>query len=143
MAWWIWFVGGLLLLVFELVTPGGLFFLFFGIAGLSVGVLAAIGVGPDWLLLLVFSVLSVASLLLFRGPLLRRLKASKGPEHVVDSLVGAVVVLSEDVAAHGIGKAELRGTGWNVENAGSEALAAGRRCVVVRIEGLKLVVRPE
>jgi len=49
----------------------------------------------------------------------------------------------EDVPAHGIGKAELRGTGWSVENAAAEALAAGRRCVVVRVEGLKLVVRPE
>jgi membrane protein implicated in regulation of membrane protease activity len=140
---WIWFVGGLVLLLFELMTPGGFFFVFFGIAGLSVGALAMLGVGPDWLLLLVFSLLSVGSLLLFRGPMLRRLSPAKGPEHAVDSLVGSVVVLMEDVPANGTGKAELRGTGWSVQNLADEALAVGRRCVVVRVEGLKLVVRPE
>jgi inner membrane protein len=143
MPWWIWFVGGLFLLLLELVTPGVLFFLFFGVAGLAVGVLAVLGVGPDWLLLLIFSGLSVLSLLVFRGPLLRRLKSDKPAERQIDSLVGVVVVLSEDIAAHAIGKAELRGTSWNVENASDAALAAGRRCVVVRLEGLKLVVRPE
>ncbi|HMI93264.1 MAG TPA: NfeD family protein [Polyangiales bacterium] len=145
MPWWSWFVGGLVLLLFELVTPGGFYFIFFGVAGISVGVLAALGVGPDWLLVLIFSVLSVGSLLLFRGPLLRRLGASRGqePKHAVDSLVGAVVVLMEDLPANGIGKGELRGTGWSVQNAAGEALAIGRRCVVLRVEGLKLVVRPE
>ena len=145
MPWWTWFVGGLVLLLFELVTPGGFYFVFFGVAGICVGLLAALGVGPDWLLVLIFSVLSVGSLLLFRGPLLRRLGGDRAqaPAHAVDSLVGAVVVLMEDVPAHGTGKAELRGTGWSVQNAAAEALAAGRRCIVVRVEGLKLVVRPE
>jgi membrane protein implicated in regulation of membrane protease activity len=143
MPWWIWFVGGLSLLLIEMITPGGFFFLFFGVAGLIVGLLSALGVGPDWVLLLLFSAMSVTSLLLFRGPLLRRLKGGQDGERVVDSLVGAVAVLTEDLAGNGQGKAELRGTSWTVQNAASEALEAGRRCVVVRVEGLKLVVRPQ
>jgi membrane protein implicated in regulation of membrane protease activity len=143
MPWWIWFVGGLVLLLIEMITPGGFFFLFFGVAGLIVGVLSALGVGPDWVLWLLFSVLSVGSLLLFRGPLLRRIKDRHDAERPVDSLVGAVAVLTEDLAGHGTGKAELRGTVWNVQNAVNEALTTGRACVVVRVDGLKLVVRPQ
>jgi membrane protein implicated in regulation of membrane protease activity len=143
MPWWIWFVGGLLLLLIEMITPGGFFFLFFGVAGLIVGVLSALGVGPEWVLWLLFSVLSVGSLLLFRGPLLRRIKDRHDAGRPVDSLVGAVAVLTEDLAANGSGKAELRGTVWNVQNAVNEALASGSRCVVVQVDGLKLVVRPQ
>ena len=143
MPWWIWFASGLVLLLIEMITPGGFFFLFFGVAGLVVGLLSALGVGPDWVLWLLFSAMSVTSLLLFRGPLLRRIKGGQDGGRAVDSLVGAVAVLTEDLAGNGVGKAELRGTVWNVQNADGEALASGRRCVVVRVEGLKLLVRPQ
>jgi membrane protein implicated in regulation of membrane protease activity len=100
-------------------------------------------VGPDWVLWLIFSVGSVGSLLAFRSPLLRFMKAREGASTPVDSLVGVQVVLSDDVPPHGQGKAELRGTVWNVENAGDTALSRGQRCRVARVEGLKLVVQAE
>jgi branched-chain amino acid transport system substrate-binding protein len=88
MTWWIWILAGLGVLLLELVTPGGFYFLFFGASAIAVGVLAATGVASDWVQLLVFSVLSVTSLLVFRGPLLRRLKATERNHGPVDSLVG-------------------------------------------------------
>ncbi|HOI10327.1 MAG TPA: NfeD family protein, partial [Myxococcota bacterium] len=75
MLWWIWVVAGLVLVVLELLTPG-LFLLFFGAAAIVVGVAAGAGLAmPLWAELLAFSVLSVVSLLVFRGPLLRRMKS--------------------------------------------------------------------
>ena len=72
MLWWHWAVLGLLLAAAELLTPGGFFVIFFGLGGLVVAVLAAMGLAePLWLQILLFSVFSVASLLLFRNPLLR------------------------------------------------------------------------
>jgi membrane protein implicated in regulation of membrane protease activity len=143
MTWWIWILGGLGVLLLELVTPGGFYFLFFGAAALVVGVLVALGIATDWLQWLVFSALSVVSLLLFRGPLLRKLKAADAAAAPVDSLVGQSVVITEEVGSDGLGKAALRGTVWNVQNAGTEALALGRRCRVLRVDGLKLVVQAE
>ena len=143
MTWWIWILGGLGVLLLELLTPGGFYFLFFGGAALVVGVLAGLGIGPDWVLWLVFSVLSAGSLAVFRGPLLRRLQADQDAAPAVDSLVGQSVVITEETAGGGLGKAELRGTVWNVQNAGTEALATGRRCRVLRVDGLKLVVQAE
>ena len=56
----------------EMLTPGGFYFLFFGVAALVVGILAGLGAGgPLWAQLVVFSVLSVACLFVLRPYLVR------------------------------------------------------------------------
>ena len=143
MTWWIWVLAGIGVVLLELVTLGGFYFLFFGAAAISVGALSALGMDADWLQWLVFSVLSVGSLLAFRGRLLRRFAPKHGGGHQVDSLIGQSVVITEEAAAGGLGKGELRGTVWNVQNAGSTALPSGQRCRVTRVDGLRLVVEEE
>lgn len=141
MLWWFWIVLGLALVALELVTPGGFFVIFFGIGALTVGALVLIGlVEPVWLQWLLFPVVAVVTLRLFRQPLLGRMRV---PEHVVDSLVGEVAVVAGDIPPGGHGRAELRGTSWNARNAGATTLAAGRRCRVVAVEGLMLDLREE
>jgi inner membrane protein len=142
MAWWVWLLVGLGLLGFEMLTPGGFFMLFFGLAALVVGALAGSGLTqPVWLQWLLFSVLSVGSLLLFRRPLLAWLQSPEAT--AVAGLVGDVAVLLDDVAPGTVGKAELRGTAWSVRHDGPETLTRGRRCRVERVDGLMLHVRPE
>jgi hypothetical protein len=144
MVWWSWLLLGFALLALEVTTPGGFFFLFFGFAALVVGALAGAGVGePAWVDWLLFSVLSVTSLVLFRGRLLAYLKTPDAPTGSVGQLVGEVAVLLEDLAPGAVAKAELRGTPWSVRTNGGECLARGRRCRVERVEGLTLWVRPE
>jgi membrane protein implicated in regulation of membrane protease activity len=66
MAWWVWVLVGLGLLGVEVLTPGGFFVLFFGLGALAVGVLVGLGAGgPAWLQLLLFSLLSTVTLVLF------------------------------------------------------------------------------
>jgi inner membrane protein len=98
--------------------------------------------GPMWLQWLLFSVISVGTLALFRRPLLRMVEPASRP-HEVDSLVGETAVALDDIQAGAIGKAELRGTAWTARNVGSGALARGQRCKVERVEGLMLFVRSE
>jgi inner membrane protein len=142
MVWWIWLLGGLALLLLEMATPGGFFFLFFGSAALAVGVLAGLGVEQDWLQVVIFSVLSVGSLLIFRGPLMRRMAERPG-RAAVDAIAGETATLTEDLPPRGLGKAELRGSSWNAQNATDHALGKGQRCRVERVDGLTLIVRPE
>jgi membrane protein implicated in regulation of membrane protease activity len=142
MAWWVWLLAGLGLLGFELLTPGGFFILFFGLGALIVGALAGLGLTePVWLQWLLFSLLSVGSLLLFRRRLLAWLQSPEARAAV--GLVGDVAVLLDDVPPGAVGKAELRGTAWSVRHDGPETLARGRRCRVERVDGLTLHVRPE
>ena len=141
MLWWVWILLGFLLLLAELLTPGGLYLLFFGVAAIVVGLLSGLNLtGPPWMQWLMFSILSVVALSLFRRPLLKRLRpASLGGE--VDSLVGETAIALEDMAVDAIGKAELHGSAWSARNVGGNLLARGQRCTVERVDGLMLCVR--
>jgi inner membrane protein len=142
MDWWIWLIVGLALLGAELLTPGGFFVFFFGLAALAVGGLSSLGLGGQlWAQGLLFSVLSVGSIALFRHRLVRWLGAH--PDRPVDSLVGAVGTMQESLAPDGVGKVELRGTAWTARNVGSRFLQPGERCRVTRVDGLTLMVRAE
>ncbi len=44
MVWWAWVLVGFLLLLGEILTPGGFFILFFGVGALVVGALGALGI---------------------------------------------------------------------------------------------------
>ena len=143
MAWWHWILFGLALLAAEMLTPGGFFVFFFGVAALLVGALVGldlVGSTAQWLL---FSVLSIVSLLLFRRRLLARFTAPGTHRGDIDSLQGEVAVPSQDLAPGAVGKAELRGTSWTVRNVGELPLRAGQRCRVDGKDGLTLFVRAE
>jgi membrane protein implicated in regulation of membrane protease activity len=137
MVWWLWVLVGLALLVVELVTPGGLFALFFGFGALAVAVLAALGVGPivQWL---AFTAISLVLLATLRRVIQDRLHVRRDP---VDSIVGEEAVLLEDLPAGGEAKAELRGVPWSARAASDVSLRAGQRCHVERVDGLVLWIR--
>jgi len=142
MLWWYWLLLGLMLAGAEMIAPGGFYLLFFGIAALIVGALAGFDVvAADWMQWLLFSVIAVVSMLLFRRPLLR---ISQGhPPQQVDTMVGEAAVLLEDVPPGQTGKAELRGTTWTAKNAGAASLQKGQRAAVSKVDGLTLWLKPE
>ena len=142
MEWWAWVLLGIVLLLAEIVTPGGFYIIFFGVGAVAVGVLAGFDLGgPLWFQFILFSLISVLALWLFREKLLRLTQG--GPRHNVDSLVGETAVAAENIAANSIGKAEMRGTSWTARNVGEKPLARGERCTVERIEGLTIFIRAE
>jgi membrane protein implicated in regulation of membrane protease activity len=144
MIWWYWMLVGLMLLGAEMVTPGGFYMLFFGLAALAVGTLAGAGlVQAEWLQWLLFSGLAILSLLVFRGPLLAWIKTHDKEMPNVDSMAGESAIPLEDLVPGGTGKAELRGTMWTAHNAGPALLKKNQRCKVQRIEGLTLWITPE
>ena len=144
MLWWHWAVLGLFLAAAELITPGGFFFIFFGLGGLLVALLVAFGMAePLWLQILLFSVCSVVSLLVFRNPLLRWMAHHTPPPTKVDELVGEVAVAATPIDAGGMGRAELRGASWSARNAGDAPIDAGARCRVSKVEGLVIWIQPE
>ncbi len=144
MPWWIWMLSGFALLAMEVVTPGLFYFFFFGVGAILVGLLGGVGieVSPTWQWLL-FSIFSLATLALFRGQLAglmsgKHLKVRTGD---LDSLVGEIVTVLDDLAPNAAGKAEGRGSSWTVVNGGAEPLRKGQRCRVYQMEGLTLWVR--
>jgi membrane protein implicated in regulation of membrane protease activity len=142
MDWWVWILLGLVLLLAELVTPGGFYILFFGLGAIAVGLLSAFGAaGPILFQIVLFSVISVFSLWFFREKLL---ELTRGPStDRVDTYIGETAVVLDDISVNGMGKAEMRGTPWNTRNVSGRPLARGERCKVERVEGLTIFVRAE
>lgn len=141
--WWHWLVLGLLLIALEMAASGGFYIIFFGIAAVIISLVVALGAEtPVWVELLLFSVLSIGSLQFFRSPLMRWMNIDgKGVD--VDSLVGETATVQQDIAPHEIGRVELRGSSWSARNSGATLLPAGRRCTVIRVERLMLIVEAE
>jgi inner membrane protein len=142
MEWWIWIFLGLVLLGLEMLTPGGFFVLFFGLAALLVGGAVGVGLGgPPWLQWLLFSVLSMSAVLFLRSRVLAWFKAGEGQAVGVETLVGEVATLLADLAPGAVAKVELRGTVWSARS--DAPLPRGQRCRVRRVEGLTLWVEAE
>lgn len=142
MAWWMWLVLGLVLLGGEMAVPGGFYLFFFGVGALLVGLVGLAGIGlPAWGQWLLFSVLSIAALVLLRPRIMGRLR--QATHRIDDNLVGEIAVASEAIAPGAIGRGELRGSVFAMRNGGADAVAAGQRCRVVRVDGLTLDVRKE
>lgn len=143
MVWWHWLVIGLVLIALEMAASGGFYVIFFGIAALAIGTLHAFDIaGPVWFQLLLFSALSVISLLVFRQPLLRWMKLD-APGRDVDSLVGETAAPLEPIAVGAVGRAELRGSAWSARNVDESPLVAGQRCTVVAVDRLMIHIRAE
>jgi len=141
--WWIWAAFGLALAGIELFTPGGFFVMFFGVGALVTGLVVALTeVASAWQWLL-FTAVSVVSLLLFRKPLLERMRAGMNTIRAVDALTNEIAVAAEDIAPQTIGQVELRGAAWSGRNTGAVLLAKGQRCRIDRVDGLVLWIRAE
>jgi membrane protein implicated in regulation of membrane protease activity len=142
MIWWYWIFMGLALVGAELLSPGGFYLLFFGVAAVIVGALTGMDVvSADWLQWLLFSFLAVLSLLLLRKPLLRL--TQKHPPQAMDTMIGESAILIEDLQPGHTGKAELRGSTWSARNVGTIPLSSGQRATVAKVDGLTILVKPE
>lgn len=142
MEWWLWLAVGLALVVAELATPSGFFILFFGLGALTVGALSGLSLvsnlGTE---LLLFSVLSVVYLVLFRGLLQSRVQVPPPPN--IDSLIGVLAVVQESLSPGLVGKVEVRGSMWSARNTSDVTLTPGQRARVAAVDGLTLAVVPE
>ena len=145
MLWWHWMVLGLFLTALELVAPGSFFIIFFGVAALIIGLLDLWGLaGPVWVQWLLFAIVSIVALLVFRNPLLRLMRAKDQPDaSLVDALITETAHALEDIPPDAFGRVELRGTGWSAKNVATQIIHKGQRCTVQRVDGLMLYVLPE
>ena len=139
MSWWIWVLIAFALLALEMASSTmhiGLF----AVGAITVALLLAFGVTmPIWAQLLIFTIVSIVSLIWIRPMLVKRLNLQTGKP--VDRIEGEAAVALDNIAPAELGKAELRGTTWSARNVGASAITKGQRCTVDRVDGLTLHVR--
>ncbi|NVK21664.1 MAG: NfeD family protein [Kangiellaceae bacterium] len=142
MEYWHWLVFGLVLLILEMFAPGAIL-LWFGVAGLLVGVLQLIlgeAMNPQ-LQWLIFSIFSVVSIIAWKAYARKhKIDQDDDEKNTLNkrgkSLIGHEFLLSEAII-NGVGKAKVGDTHWRVEGAD---LPQGAKIKVVGFEGATLKV---
>src|ERR1051326_6749157 len=98
MTWWTWMLLGLALLALEMLTPGAFHVFFFGAGALLVGALVSGGLAGEGAVQgLRLSVVSLASLLVFRRRRLDRFNTPSARRGDIDMLHDEVAVASSDL----------------------------------------------
>lgn len=144
MEWWLWCIFGCVLLMLELVVPGGFVFLFFGFGAFLTGMVVMSGaVSADWAQWLLFSICSAALLVLLRTKVRAFFDRRHGPTKDINGMVGLVGNAVGEIAAGQIGQVEVRGAHWTARNVGNVSITSAQRCVVHQVDGLVLMVKPE
>lgn len=126
--------------IVEAVVPTliSIWFIPGGLAGLIVSLLG----GDLWLQILLFLVISGLSLLCTR-PLVKKMQRSKKTPTNVDALIGRIGVVTEEIQnLFGKGRVEVGGNSWSARGEEQDSvLPVGAQVEVLRIEGVKLIVR--
>lgn len=142
MPWWGWITVGVLLLAAEMTVVDLEFYLvFLGASAFVVGLLGLAGVSmPFWLQWIVFAVLAIGSLVVFRQRIYKKLRPP--PDAVIrEGVEGALATSTDAIAPGKTGSVMLRGAGWTGRNVGSMPIPAGAICRVDRADGLVLELR--
>jgi len=138
MPWWGWMIFGALLLGSELlIVDAGFYLVFIGIAAALTGLLELAGAGLEpWMQWILFSIISLIMMVLFRKKLYARLRGSgvgyeTGP-------AGEVVVVEQALQPGEKGRLAYRGTEWTVVNTSSQVLEQGQHVKISSVRGLTL-----
>lgn len=137
----IWAGLTVLFVLVELATYG-LASIWFALGALAALIAAALG-AQLWLQIVLFAVVSVASLVLTR-PLARKFVNSKSQPTNADRVIGATARVTEEINdLNGTGAVSVDGKIWTARSENGTPIPVGERVAVREIRGVRLIVGPE
>ena len=135
MFWWQWVVLGILLLGAEMLVDAQFYLVFLGVSAVVVGAVSLVWAGsPVWVEWLLFSVLAIATLLVFRGRIYGKLRGET-PDRG-DGVVGEIGTIETDIEPGETGGMKLRGSVWVARNIGEKTLPANSRARIESVTGV-------
>ena len=136
----VWGIAIIAFLVLEGMTTG-LVSIWFAVGALA-ALLSSLFGAPVWLQLVWFFVISIAALLITR-PLARKYLNSKTQATNADMYVGKECMVIEEIDnVAGSGAVKVAGKVWTARSADGDVIPAGTKAEALRIEGVKLIVKP-
>lgn len=139
--WLIWVLAGCLLIVSELLIPGGVV-VFLGIAGLMVGGAIKLGYLNSFSSIIFAFFFSSLFLLIFVRAFFMKYFAGDTTIHNVDEqkdAQGSIVEVVEDILPYKEGRVNFRGTAWQARS--EEEIVIGSKAIIIRIEGNIIIVK--
>lgn len=143
MPWWGWIILGLLLLGSELAFLDAAFYLvFIGAAAVVVGLVLLGGIlMPFWAQWILFAVLAIVTMVLFRQRLYQFVRGrGKGWGR---ALVDDFVRIEESLTPGQSCRIRHRGSTWTARNKGELKIDSGDEVRVISVDGLTLNVSKE
>lgn len=141
MTWTYWLIAGLIALGLE-AAINGFILVFFGLGALITALFAPwISTEQEWAL---FSILSIALILIFRQKIRDRIQTKPGQDLKDDfmhSLVGKSATVQKDIQAHSPGRIEVHGSTWTAH--AKEFIPAGTTVTITHIQNMDLWVQKE
>lgn len=133
----IWLLAGSVLCLMELFLPSAFVAFMMGISAFVVALLSQVGLGSLWLQVVVWLVLSLVLVLLFRRFFQPRRRKSK----IQDAVIGETLTA---IPAGTTGRVLYEGNSWRARCDDDKLSLAPQQAVyVVRREGTTLIVMPE
>lgn len=134
--WMQWVIGGVVLLVVEMLTPGAFFFACFAIAAF-IAAATQYYLGIWWLNWIVFAVSALALILLARPLTKSLLKGDERPSNV-DELIGKLALVQEQIAPHQLGTVKVGSEVWRAQ--ADHVIEQGKEVIVKGVDGTRLIV---
>ena len=138
MPWWGWMIFGAILLGSELlIVDAGFYLVFIGIAGAIVGLVELAGASLEpWVQWVLFSVISIVLMVLFRKKLYDKLRGSAVGYQVGPA--GEIVTVEQTLQPGESGRLAYRGTEWTAVNASEQVMEQGQHVQISSVDSLTL-----
>lgn len=138
----IWLGALILFAVVEALTPSALVSIWFSVGALG-ALIASFITQNFWIQLAVFLVVSCVAFALLR-PLAKKYFTPGTQRTNADRLIGQEAIVTETIDnLAGVGQASIGGQIWTARGDDNTPIEAGTRVQVLRIEGVKLIVRAD
>lgn len=134
----VWLVILAVMIVLEIFSLG-LTTIWFGIGAIGAAIVSWMGYGI-WVQLIVFAVLSVIAMAVFRPLAVKYLNKDKEKTNI-DGVVGEVVVTKEINNEMAAGEVQLNGMSWTARSQDGRVIPEAERVTVVSVQGVKLIVK--
>jgi membrane protein implicated in regulation of membrane protease activity len=136
---WVWVA---LVVVFALVEVFtlGLTTIWFALAAVVMVFLSFLNI-PLAVQILIFLAISALLLVFTRPVALKKFKMGKEKTNI-DSLIGKRALVIKPIGEFETGEVKVSGQIWSARTENNAEIAEGTKCEVLRVEGVRLIVRP-
>lgn len=137
-----WFFIGVILLLFELFTPG-FFIFFFGLGAWITALVCLIGEPSTNAQILIFALTSVITLIGLRRIIKKRLFYNDDNKSAAleDEFTGKEGVAVSDFGSGKSGRVSFKGTTWASES--KSEIRQGQKVIIIQKDNFKLIVEPK
>ena len=137
--WQVWLIIAGVFFVAEIVTVGFLVF-WFGVGALIAMIFSFFT--SNVIVQTAIFIISSSILLFVTKPFVKKFVDVKSTKTNAFSIIGKKALVIKEINSHSIGQIKINGEVWSAENENDETISEGSEVEIVKINGVKAIVKP-